>query len=239
MAMTKCKECGNEISTKADACPKCGAKQVRTSGCAKVVLLFFGLIFFFAILGQCSRNGDDGTPAASTTTSAAPATVPESAAAAPGGTPPTPQPGAQWHYSQDEDPMAKGTAYHAAVLSTNTVNFTFPYSGPQHATLALRTHPRYGKDVIFRIERGQLLCRSYEDCTILVRFDDGKAQSFSAVGAADNSTETIFIRNYSRFVASMQKAKTVRISVEVYQQGAPVFEFDVSGFDAARYKPAK
>lgn len=122
------------------------------------------------------------------------------------------------------------------VRSTNTVEFGFPYSGEQHATLMLRTHPRHGKDVIFSIEKGQVLCHSYEDCTILVRFDDQKAQSYSAVGAADNSTESVFIRNYSRFVSSMQKAKTVRIAVEIYQQGAPVFEFDVSDFNAAKYK---
>lgn len=238
MAMTKCKECGNEISTKADACPKCGAKQVRTSGCAKVVLIFLGLMAFFAIVGQCSRNSSTSAPSTSTSSSAA--TAPAASAASVAPTPPSaPEPGSQWHYSQDEDPMAKGTTYHAIVQSTNTVNFDFPYSGPQHGMLALRTHPRHGKDVIFSIEKGQILCRSYEDCTILVRFDDGKAQSYSAVGAADNSTETIFIRNYSRFLSSMQKAETVRIAVEIYHQGAPVFEFDVSGFDAAKYKPTK
>ena len=135
--------------------------------------------------------------------------------------------------------MGKGTTYWAQVTSSNTVNFDRPYDGPQHGTLTLRTHPRYGKNVIFQIEKGQILCRSYEDCTILVRFDDRKAERYSAIGAADNSTETIFIRNYSRFVDSMQKAKTVRIAVEIYHQGAPVFEFDVSGFDTAKYKPAK
>lgn len=135
--------------------------------------------------------------------------------------------------------MAKGASFVAFVQSTNTVEFGFPYSGAQHATLTLRTHPRYGKDVILSIERGQFLCRSYEDCTILVRFDDKKSQSYSAVGAADNSTETIFIRNYARFVSSMQKAETVRVAANIYQQGAPVFEFDVSGFDTSKYEPKK
>ena len=135
--------------------------------------------------------------------------------------------------------MAKGASFVALVQSTNTVEFGFPYSGPLHATLTLRTHPRYGKNVILSIERGQFLCRSYEDCTILVRFDDQKSQSYSAVGAADNSTETIFIRNYARFVSSMQKAKTVRIAANIYQQGAPAFEFDVSGFDASKYERKK
>ena len=72
MAMTKCKECGTEISTTADACPKCGAKQARTSGCAKVVLGFFGLIVFLLIVGQCSRDdsSSSSSPASETSTAA-------------------------------------------------------------------------------------------------------------------------------------------------------------------------
>lgn len=236
MAMTKCKECGNEISTKADACPKCGAKQVRTSGCAKVALVFIVGTVFLAVIGPCGRDTTTRSQLPPSTSSTSPAPAPPAAVAI---VPPAPTPGSQWFYDQSEDPMAQGKSYGASVRSTNTVNFGFPYSGSQRGLLTLRTHPRHGKDVIFRIERGQILCHSYEDCTILVRFDDGKAQSFSAVGAADNSTETIFIRNYARFLTSMQKAKTVRIAIEVYQQGSPVFEFDVSGFDATKYVPTK
>jgi hypothetical protein len=142
-----------------------------------------------------------------------------------------------WEYRQNSDPMGKGDEYLAYILSTNTVNFSFPYAGEQHARLALRTHPRFGKDVIFSIERGQLLCPSYEDCNVLVRFDDEPPSNYSAVGSADNSTETIFIRNYKRFVGKLLKAKKVRISVNVYQQGAPVFEFDLGSFDPNKYRP--
>lgn len=133
--------------------------------------------------------------------------------------------------------MKKGTIYQAQVSSSNTVDFSFPYSGAQHATLTLRMHPRYGKDLIFSIEKGQFLCPSYEGCNVLVRFDDGDAVTFSAAAPEDNSTETIFIRNYGRFVERMFKAKRVRISANIYQEGAPVFEFDVSSFDQAKYKP--
>jgi hypothetical protein len=230
MAMTKCKECRTEISTTAEACPKCGAKQVRTSGCAKVVLFVIGLFAFLAIVGQCSRS--DTSPSRSATpVSPSPITAQPSAAPTP-----APAPGSQWSYRQDEDPMGKDSTLFAQVTSTNAVMFDSPYGGPQHATLTLRTHPRHGKDIILSIERGQFLCRSYEDCNVLVRFDDQKAVTYSGVGPADSSTETVFIRNYSRFVSNMLNAKRVRISTEVYQEGAPVFEFDVSGFDEAKYK---
>ena len=227
MAMAKCRECGAEVCDSAKTCPKCGvAKPVKkTSLIAKI---FLGLLAL-GLIGQFIGGGSNTGGGTSTSVSAPSA-------------PSTPEPvvpGSQWSYSQNADAMSKGTTHHAVVLSTNTVKFQFPYSGAQHATLNLRTDPRYGKDVIFSIERGQILCHSYEDCTVLVRFDDEQASNYSAVGAADNSTETIFIRNYDRFVGKMAKAKRVRISTNIYQEGAPVFEFDVSGFDQNKYKPNK
>ena len=42
MALKACKECGNPVSDKADACPKCGAKQPKGSG--------FGVKTFLAII---------------------------------------------------------------------------------------------------------------------------------------------------------------------------------------------
>lgn len=143
---------------------------------------------------------------------------------------------APWLYSQSDDPMSKGKAYYATVKSSNTVEFDFPYQGTQNGELTLRTNPRHGKDVIFTIERGQVLCSSYSGCTVLVRFDEEDSVSYSASGSADNSTETLFIRNYGRFVEKMMKAKRVRISVNIYKEGSPIFDFDVSGFNVGRYE---
>ncbi len=44
MAMTKCKECGAALSTKAAACPQCGAKIKRTSVMTWLVTGFLGLV---------------------------------------------------------------------------------------------------------------------------------------------------------------------------------------------------
>lgn len=46
MALIKCKECGNEVSSKAEACPKCGAKIApEKMGCGKtLVVVFLGFI---------------------------------------------------------------------------------------------------------------------------------------------------------------------------------------------------
>jgi len=71
MAMTKCKECGNEISTKADACPKCGAK-IRRTGCLTMgIAILIALVVLFMIVGSCQQAREGGgstsyTPSTST-----------------------------------------------------------------------------------------------------------------------------------------------------------------------------
>ena len=234
MALIKCKECGTEVSSKAETCPKCGARvAAKPMGCGTFIgVIFLGGIIVSVFSSIFSSGTESGTSSHSTSTSS-PSIAQTAATSEPK------LPGSQWLYQQDNYAMGKGTIYHAQVSSSNTVNFGFPYSGAQHATLTLRTHPRNGKDIIFSIEKGQFLCRSYGDCTVLVRFDDEQAGNYTGVEAADSSTVNIFIHNYGRLVDKMLKAKRVRISANIYQQGAPVFEFDVSGFDQNKYTPKK
>lgn len=228
MALVKCAECGAEVSSKAETCPKCGAKVAKPMGCASVlgvILVALMAIVIFAGTSSDPQPNSSQNAVAGLPTSDQVVTIPE------------PVPGSQWTYHRSSDDMGKGFVYTAFTSSTNTVEFDFPYSGAQHATLSLRTHPRWGKNLIFRIEKGQLLCNSYDGCTVLVRFDDGEAERFSAVGPEDNSSEVLFIQNYGRFAEKMLKAKRVRIAVSVYQEGNPTFEFDVSDFDTSKYRP--
>lgn len=142
----------------------------------------------------------------------------------------------KWSYRVNEDPMTSRKSRYAVIESENTVDFDFPYQGPQHGTLTLRDHPTYGRDVIFSIERGQILCQSYDACQIRVRFDNSNPERWNAVGPSDNSSTSIFIQNQARFVQKLRAAKMVRLQVPVYQQGEPLFEFQVGGFDNARYQ---
>lgn len=65
MAIVKCKECGNEISTKATTCPQCGNKIKKTSGCAMVVAAVIGLAGFGSIASTCSHSDKPATDAES------------------------------------------------------------------------------------------------------------------------------------------------------------------------------
>ncbi len=133
-----------------------------------------------------------------------------------------------WTYATQADAMSGGTIKTARTRSTNTVSFGFPYGGPQRATLVLRSHPRYGLDVLLSVERGQFLC-SFDGCAMLVRFDSEEASNWNAVEPADHSTTTLFIRESQAFIDRLLSAKTLRVAANFFQEGEPVFIFNVAG----------
>lgn len=241
MALVKCKECGHQISKSATQCPNCGAKIKRTSIVTKLIAGLFALGIFGSILGQCSsqnQKAEEAAQAAAEQTRIA-ALTPEqwaseekrrAEAAAAKQEQELRNLGLRWNYSEAPDEMGRGTTKWAMVNSLNVFEFDFPYNKPQRARLELRKHPKYGRDVILSIERGQFLC-GIDNCIVSVRFDQGKPQTYSVLEPADNSTTSLFIQNYDRFVTNLRKAKKVYIEARFYQEGDRVFEFDTTGLN--------
>lgn len=64
MALTKCRECGEQISTKAAACPKCGAvPNKKTSLLTWLVVAFIGFAVFGSFIEK-KEYGRSSTPSA-------------------------------------------------------------------------------------------------------------------------------------------------------------------------------
>lgn len=140
---------------------------------------------------------------------------------------------AAWDYKTETEPMSGKETVTASVASTNSIDMGWPH-GKSTGFLIIRRHPRHGKDVIFSVSSGQMLCRSYKPCEILVRFDDKPAQRYSAVGPSDGSSTAMFIQGFDRFVGAAKNAKQVRIEAEFYRRGQNLFTFDVAGLDTSK-----
>lgn len=82
MAIVNCKECGEIVSTQADACPKCGARRAGRGGLNpwKIIGWIF-LAFLALILYSCVRVA--GTIGSSATTGSPPSSSPAFSTAAP------------------------------------------------------------------------------------------------------------------------------------------------------------
>ena len=87
MAMIKCKECSEPVSTKAPACPKCGAARPKTSCLGCLVGILGLMLLTFMALGLLLSDGPDGSdtsrPARKRSKATPSATRPERAAATP------------------------------------------------------------------------------------------------------------------------------------------------------------
>ena len=139
-------------------------------------------------------------------------------------------PPGDWRYRSYVDEMSSKAVKTATLQSNAPFELDFPYQGAQHATIQLRRHPKWGKNVIFSIEKGQLTCDVYE-CKIRVRFGDGQPVTYIAGRAEDGSSEVAFIPQYDGFLDRMRKVNSIRIEFSVYQGGNIVQEFNVRGFD--------
>jgi hypothetical protein len=68
MAIEKCKECGNEISTKAEACPKCGAVLKKKTGCLGYIGVALLIFIVLVVIGSLMK--DETSPDRQISTSA-------------------------------------------------------------------------------------------------------------------------------------------------------------------------
>ena len=134
---------------------------------------------------------------------------------------------AEWTYSEQPDTMRGAITKIASVPSNNEASFSFPYQGGSRMSLALRNSARFGTNVILMIAPGQFVCMM--ECSVHVKFDAGKVETFGASGPADGSAKAVFIDSYDRFLGKLKKARKMTVEADFYQEGAPQFEFDVAG----------
>lgn len=135
-------------------------------------------------------------------------------------------------FISEKDEMTGRDIKREVFESENSVEFSFPYGGGITALLELRNHPKFGKDVIFHISKGQLQCSSYSECSVSISLDGGEPFSVRGFGPEDNSSLSIFLK--WSLASKIKNAKSVKIQVPTFQNGRPVFEFNLAGIDVSR-----
>ena len=137
-----------------------------------------------------------------------------------------------WQYATFDD-LASGKTYKSASLrSENSINLDFPYSGAQKGTLSIRRHPRWGFDIYLRVEKGQIISTSsWDNKTMVVRFDNEEVNNWRYNDPADNSSDYIFVSSVDRFYSKLLSSEKIYITINMFQAGQRTFVFKVKGFD--------
>lgn len=215
MAIKPCKECGAPVSDKAESCPMCGAKQPKATSVLTWVCV--GILGLAAIIWMYS----DKTPSASSgivlTTQAT-----ESENVKP----------KNWQYETSKDEMRGIESRFATTVSTNTVDFDFPYNGGSKLILALRKRGSE-VDVMVTITKGQILC-GIRSCEAAFKFDNGAVQSITMSEPDNHSSDMLFVsydKTETNIINQLKDSKKLVIEVPFYREGKKQFTFDVSGLE--------
>lgn len=196
-------------------------------GCLGVVGAIFALLVVLGVVGQCSRNmpanvasnPDSAAAAAEASKSAAQALIAsESSQAAV----------SNWIYNEEADALHDAKTKTACTTSQDQVHLSFPYHDTD-AQLCVRVGPRFGADAYVQLNAdGQILC-GVEGCATHVRFDKGAVQTFPSWGAADNSTNIIFLHRTPALVAALKKSSSTVVELQLYQAGMQTLTFRTAG----------
>lgn len=104
---------------------------------------------------------------------------------------------------------------------------------PPDATLIFRRHPDWGESAYLVLAQTALRCGP--PCTLKVRFDDGEPVNYAGDPADTGTGPALFIVDRDRFLEALAGAKRVRIYLPPTEHLAPMFDFEVGGFDKSRH----
>lgn len=236
MAIIKCKECGNDVSTEALSCPKCGAVISKTGmkrpGCFALIVSLFALYYLVNYFGDKPKT--DSNIAVTNSDTFKNDTAPQPVVQSPKKEEPAPATSASninnWGEGTVKDEMTDKEKPYLFTRSLNGADFNFPYhvDGGSKATIVIRKDLKR-KVAYIVIERGHIIC-SFDDCEIQTRSESGKIQKWSASEASPGVNTAIFIDNVNAFEHYIINNKKIRVGIEFYEYGIKSFDFNVSGY---------
>lgn len=132
-----------------------------------------------------------------------------------------------WKYETSINKMTSTKDIFCSVQSNESLNLEAPYDGVNYGSLIVRK--MNGEvDIIISIMKGQI-SGGYENDFFKARFDDEKQITFSYLSPSDNSTESIFLENKSKFLKKLRTSKKVLIQIPLYNNGNQILEFNTDG----------
>lgn len=129
-----------------------------------------------------------------------------------------PDAASKWNYSEKKDEMRGGVSKFAELEAENTIDLDFPY-GEQRGLILVRKSTQYGFDILVGVRNGQILCNSFQNTRINVKFDDGPIQKFGCTDASDGTNNMVFISESKLFLSKLKGSKRVIVEAEFFQNG--------------------
>lgn len=232
MALVKCKECGEQVSTKAKTCPNCGAKAPKKT--SLVTWFILGLIILIVYISNQNPTNHSSTR----TLQSKPAEVKTIPKAIPAKPAQPPKPKSAWSFQQSKDEMSGKVTGYLTSYSRNTLTGWL-----RNGKIILGYTCGQGfyvraNDLGFTTD--DLDCDEYS-CQrtqyARVKFDDGSPSDIRFLVWEDNN-DGMSLQKYSSYpslINSMKAGKTMYLELELFNTkgNQQIAEFDLGGFTKA------
>ena len=135
---------------------------------------------------------------------------------------------ADWQYRNQTDKMTDAKVTFSTLESNNSLSLGFPYQGSNYGTITIRKNGRSSPHVYVSVEKGQILCNSWDRCVIKVRFDSSPPMSFAGAPPSDHSSTHVFLSPEKKFIDHASKATKILVELPIFQAGNQTLEFFTS-----------
>ena len=214
----QCKSCKEWIDAKATKCPHCQTPQ--TSGCLKFFLIsVVGFILILCIIGSLVTSP---TPTSVSSKSSAPHASSSSTDQATQGV----KQSSNWQYKEDKDEFDEKLKQYCGIHASNTIKGAIFGVTP---ILTIRKYNKKAPDIFIKAD-GVVFGHPEDSDRVRLKFDDEKPFSVSFSGAADSSSDLIFLNSESKIISKLKTAKTLVIELPVFMEGNQRATFDVTGY---------
>ncbi|AXY58475.1 hypothetical protein CDG60_12225 [Acinetobacter chinensis] len=192
----------------------CGAKQKEKTS----LLAWIGLVLLVLLgIGMCADNSlnEKSSPASSVKTQTSDQADGVSLQ--------------NWKYETIKDEMRGIESKFATVVSTNKVDFDFPYSGGSNLMITLRKKGNE-TDVMVAISKGNFLC-GFSGCEAAFKFDNGDVQSITMSDPDSHAPDLIFVaydKTKNKIIKQLKTSNKLVVEVPFFKEGKKQFIFDVS-----------
>lgn len=224
MALVKCKECNEEVSTKAKTCPKCGAKAPKKTSLLTWLVLIIIVIFVYSASKTPTSNTTNVTTNAESSNFTKPKEVVKKSS------PPKPS----WSTSTSKDEMTgKFSAYAHSPKAKPSKKMSFPYSDVySYIGIGCDSDSEW---VYFGFNGAPNLTKDetkdgYNSIKTRVRWDK---EVEDVALTQDWGSKFIHFRNYSSAISSISASKTALLELQWHGQQPVYFNFTLNGSSKA------
>lgn len=224
MALIKCKECGEQISSKAKSCPKCGVTLPRKTSILTWLVL---LVMIYAAYVINNRSTPHSATASSSSVSSTTSTERDAVKIEPPQKP-------EWETSTAKDKMTgEISAYATSPIAISSVKMSFPYTDVK-AWLGVGCDKK-DEWVYIGFSSSPNLANTetqsgYSLISTRIKWNDSIEQ---VALTQDWSSDFLHFREDKSALSKIQNSKTAMIELQWHGQQPTYFEFSLNGSSKA------